>query len=73
MNEIVGQFMAFRGNGNGDEIADSSVLIEVTAARTDGTVEIAFDAPLAGTPRYYVGFRLSDLLAQMLCNVGEKE
>jgi len=70
MDEIMGKFLAFQSDGN--EIADSSVHIEVTAARTDGTVEIAFDAPLRGSPRYYVSFRLADLMAQMLRNIGEK-
>lgn len=70
MNEIMGKFLAFRGD---DELADGSVHIEVTAARADGVVEIAFDAPLRGEPRYYVSFRLADLMSQMLRNVGEKE
>lgn len=68
MDEIIGKLFAFKGD---NQYADQAIRIEVTSARKDGVVELAFDTALPGKPRFYVSFRLADMLEQMLKNVGE--
>lgn len=46
-----------------DENQREDVLIELTAAESDGTVEIAFDDR---NERFYVRFRLQDVVAQAM-------
>ena len=48
---------------NGDTGRDENIVLEVTDARKDGTVDIAFDH---GKDRVYVQFALADLMRELL-------
>lgn len=64
MAEILGSFVAFRNEGEGDEYTpQKSVPIELTGREDCGEVEIAFNAPLPGKPRLYLKFKLHELVA----------
>jgi hypothetical protein len=68
IDHIPGHVLAF-SNTSDDELADKPVLIEVTDSARDGTIELAFDAPLAKSPRIYVRLRLQDLMAALMKQV----
>jgi hypothetical protein len=58
---VVGRLLAFRNLADGDEICDHETLVQVTDARSDGCVEIAFDMPPRPANR---AFTLRCLLAR---------
>jgi len=70
MDEFVGVFLAFKGED--EYIPATNVLLEVTEATKSGEVEIALNAPLPGTPRVYIRFRLADLASHALALVGNE-
>jgi hypothetical protein len=60
---VVGRLLAFRNLADGDEICDHETLVQVTDARSDGCVEIAFDMPAApGKPRVYLTLPLGEIV-----------
>jgi hypothetical protein len=67
--EFVGHLMTFDKKGEGGEVIDENVLLEVTQVRNDGGIELAFTDR---NERCYVQFNLADLM-QHVCRVsGEK-
>jgi len=67
--EFVGHLLTFDKKGDGDEIIDDNVLLEVTQLRRDGNVEVAFNDR---NERCYLRFRLSDLMEHIALQAGEK-
>lgn len=53
--EFVGKFLAFKGED--EYVGEKNVLMQVTDVE-DGEVELAFNAPLPGNPRFYIRFNL---------------
>lgn len=67
--EFVGHLMTFDKKGEGDEVIDENVLLEVTQVRKDGQVELAFSDR---NERCYVQFSLAELM-QHVCRIsGDK-
>lgn len=61
--EFVGKFLAFKGED--EYIGSTNVLMQVTD--TEGSeVELAFTAPLPGSPRFYVRFSLPVVVANVM-------
>ena len=58
--EIVAGLMTFDKNGEGNEIIDENVLLEVTNLTKDSRIEIAYNDR---NERVYLQFSLSELLA----------
>ena len=69
-NEIVGHLMTFDKKGEGEEVIDENVLIEVTDVRKTGLVELAFNDR---NERCYVQFNLRDLMTQVCAHVDGSE
>lgn len=67
--EFVAQLMTFDKKGEGDEVVDENVLVEVTDLRKDGLIEIAFNDR---NERCYLKFPLPELLAHACRVVGSK-
>ena len=67
-NEFVGHLMTFDKKGEGEEIIDENVLLEVTSLRADGNVEVAFTDR---NERCYLRFRLQDLMEHIGLSAGE--
>lgn len=62
-NEIVGYLKTYDKKGEGDQIMGDSILIEITEANKDGSVEFAY---MDRNERVYVQLKLQDLLAAAL-------
>lgn len=62
IEQMVGRFMAFRDSGNGDEVANDGVFVEVTDFSKSGEIELAFTAPLPGKPRIYLRVSLPEII-----------
>jgi len=58
--EIAGKLMAFKGED--EYIPNTNVLVEVTDLSNNGDIEIAFDAPIPGTPRIYLRVGLPEII-----------
>lgn len=69
MHQFVGHLMTFGKNGEGDEIVDEDVLIEVTEVLKDGQVEFAFTDR---NERCYLKLNIGDLTQRMCLLVGNK-
>jgi hypothetical protein len=67
--EFVGRLMTFDKKGEGDEIIDQNVLLEVTDLQKDGRIEVAFNDR---NERCYLKFNLADLVAHAAFSVGTK-
>lgn len=67
--EFVGHLMTFDKKGEGEEIVDENVLIEVTDLQKDGLIEIAFNDH---NERCFLKFSLSELVAHAAATVGTK-
>jgi len=67
--EMIAQLMTFDKKGEGDEIMNENVALEVTNATADGYVEIAFTDR---NERCYLQFSLPELLTH-ICRQGMKE
>lgn len=66
--EIVGHLMTFDKKGEGNEIIDENVLVEVTQYRKDGVIELAF---ADRNERCYLQVSLPEVLAQVARLHGE--
>jgi hypothetical protein len=66
--EMIAQLMTFDKKGQGDEIINENVRLEVTNATADGYVEIAFTDR---NERYYLQFSLPEFLTH-ICRQGMK-
>jgi hypothetical protein len=67
--EFVAQLMTFDKKGEGEEVVDENVLVEVTDLTKDGLIEIAFNDR---NERRYLKFQLPELLAHACRTVGSK-
>lgn len=67
---IAGRIVAFKNGGEGDQVTDLPVLVEVTEFGTSGLLEVAFDTNLPGKPRVYLSLSLPDLLAVAMAEHG---
>jgi hypothetical protein len=67
--EFVAQLMTFDKKGEGDEVIDENVLLEVTELTNDGRIEIAFNDR---NERCYLKFSLPTLLQHACLVVGNK-
>lgn len=65
-DQMVGELMAFRQSGEGDEIANCTVLVELTDVQKSGQIELAFTAPLPGKPRLYLKVSLPEIVESMM-------
>lgn len=61
--EFVGKFLAFKGED--EYVGNTNVLMQVTDVEGE-EVEIAFTAPLPGSPRLYIRFRLPLVVANCM-------
>lgn len=61
--EFVGKFLAFKGED--EYVEEKNVLMQVTSVEGN-EVELAFTAPLPGSPRFYVRFDLPLVVANSL-------
>jgi len=61
-NRFVGQLLAFKGED--EYVSQTNVLLEITDI-ADGEVEIAFDAPIPGKPRFYLRVPFAELAARI--------
>lgn len=68
-DEFVGHLMTFDKKGEGEEIIDENVLLEVTTLQKDGRVEIAFTDR---HERCYLKFSLSELMSHVALVGGTK-
>ena len=68
MSELIaGNYLAFSGSGEGDQIAGAPVLVEVTDFDKDGDIELAFNASqLRGSPQIYLRVSLPNVLAVLM-------
>ena len=64
---MAAHLMTFDKRGEGDQVIDADVLLEVTEARKDGFVEIVFTDR---NERCYLKFRLSELIDRVLLLTG---
>jgi len=62
-DEFVGKFIAYKGED--EYVAETNVLMQVTDAE-GGEVEMAFNAPLPGSPRFYIRFPLPLVVANVM-------
>jgi hypothetical protein len=69
MENFVGHLMTFDKKGEGEEIVDEEVMLEVTAVRQDGVIEIAFTDR---NERCYLQVPIGAVLNHALKMVGEK-
>lgn len=67
--EFAGWLMTFEKKDD-SEIEDKGVLLEVTSAKANGQVEVAFDDR---NERCYLKFDLADLMKHVCLQAGEKE
>lgn len=67
--EFVAQLMTFDKKGEGEEIIDENVLVEVTDLQRDGLIEIAF---IDRNERCFLKFPLADLITHACLIVGTK-
>ena len=67
-NEFTAALLTFDKKGEGDEIMNQNVLVEVTQLRKDGRIEIAYTDR---NERVYLAFRLQDLMEHMALSAGE--
>lgn len=70
---IAGSYMAFAKGGEGDEIANHPVLIEVTNFQKGGDIELAFTAThLKDMPRIYLKASLPEVIAKAMERYAEE-
>jgi len=65
-DEFIGHLMTFDKKGQGDEIMNENIFLEVTNATKDGNIELAFTDR---NERCYVSFSLPQLL-EYVCRKG---
>jgi hypothetical protein len=69
-DEFVGHLSTFDKKGQGEEIIDENVLLEVIEVKNDGTVEVAFTDR---NERCYLSFKLPELLQHIFRHSIEAE
>lgn len=62
-NEIVGYLKTYDKKGEGPQIMDDGVLVEVTDAKADGSIEIAY---MDRNERVYLQLNLAALVSAVL-------
>jgi hypothetical protein len=70
MRQFTGHLMTFDKKGDGDEIIDEDVLIEVTDFNAGAEIEIAFSDR---NEKCYLRIPLAELMRHLGAHAGEKE
>ena len=65
MDEFAARFIAYKGDD--EYVPATSILVEITEI-VDGNVELAFNAPIPGSPRIYLSVPLTDVVARSMKN-----